>query len=487
MGKGSAPKAPDPQETASAQTGTNIGTAIANSYLGNINQKTPDGTLTYKQTGMQKWTDPLSGKVYNIPTTTAVQQLSIEQQKLKNKNDVTQSNLADTAMQQSKRLGSLLNKPFTLDGLPEAGDASALKTPQYTQFSSGPQLQTSIGDTGQIKNSIDAAGDITKTYGPSDYGTNVKEVQDALYARINPELERGRTALETKLANQGIQIGSAAYEAAMKNQGQQENDARYGAILNANQEQTRLANLEAQKAGFQNAAQAQQFQQNAAQTDVNNSAQQQAYQQALASGQFSNDALQQMFGNQNTTTGANNALQDQTFNAEQAKLTAQNNARSQALNETFAARNQPLNEISGLLSGAQITNPSFVPTQGQSIPTVDYAGLVNQNYQNQLGAYQAKQAQTQGLLGGLFGLGSSAIMASDERVKTDIEPVGNVKGHPIYEYRYTGEFDDGKKHVGVMAQEVERKRPDAVMTGADGVKRVHYGKLFDIGRERLAA
>lgn len=487
MGKGSAPKAPDPQETASAQTGTNIGTAIANSYLGNINQKTPDGSLTYKQTGTQKWTDPLSGKVYNIPTTTAVQQLSLEQQKLKNKNDVTQSNLADTAMQQSKRLGGLLNKPFTLDGLPAAGDASALQTPTYTQFANGPELQTSIGDAGQVKTQIDDAGQITKSYGANDYGANVKEVQDALYARINPALEQGRTALETRLANQGIQIGSAAYEAAMKNQGQQENDARYGAILNANQEQSRIANLEAQRAGFENAAQQQQFGQNAAQTDVNNSAQQQRYQQALASGQFGNDALQQMFGNQNTTTAGNNALEDQTFNADQAKIAAQNAARSQALNETFAARNQPLNEISGLLSGAQITSPSFVPTQGQSIPTVDYAGLVNQNYQNQLGAYQAKQAQTQGLLGGLFGLGSSAIMASDERVKTAIEPVGSVKGHPIYEYRYTGKFDDGKKHVGVMAQEVQRKRPDAVMTGADGVKRVNYGLLFDIGRERLAA
>ena len=49
---------------------------------------------------------------------------------------------------------------------------------------------------------------------------------------------------------------------------------------------------------------------------------------------------------------------------------------------------QPINEISALLSGGQVTNPSFVPTQGQSMPTVDYAGLVGQKYQNDLAAYQ---------------------------------------------------------------------------------------------------
>jgi hypothetical protein len=503
MGKPKAPTPPDPKETASAQTGTNIGTAIANSYLGNINQQTPDGSLTYKQTGTQKWKDPISGKVYDIPTTTAIQTLSQTQQQLKNKNDATSLNLADLAKNQSSRLGDLLNTPFSLGGAPAAGDAANLQTPNYTQFANGPQLQTQVGNTGQVKSSIDGAGAvtrdiadagaITKSYG-TDYGSNVKEVQDALYARINPALEQGRTALETKLANQGIQVGSAAYEAAMKSQGQQENDARYGAILNAGQEQSRLADLEARKAGFENAAQAQQysqnannasfsnagqaqqFGQNAAQTEVNNSAQQQAYQQALASGQFSNDALQQMFGNQNQTTAGNNALQDQSFNADQAKINAQNAQRSQYLNEQYALRNQPINEISGLLNGAQVQSPNFVPTQGQSIPTVDYAGLTQQNYANQMGAYNSQQAQSQSLMGGLFGLGS-AFIRSDERTKEDIKKVGEIEGNNIYRFRYK---EGGPMQLGVMAQEVEKDHPEVVRE-FDGVKHVQYGKLFRLG------
>jgi hypothetical protein len=31
--------------------------------------------------------------------------------------------------------------------------------------------------------------------------------------------------------------------------------------------------------------------------------------------------------------------------------------------------------------------------------------------------------------------------------------------------------------LGVMAQELEKSRPDAVMTGPDGLKRVDYGKV----------
>lgn len=157
--------------------------------------------------------------------------------------------------------------------------------------------------------------------------------------------------------------------------------------------------------------------------------------------------------------------------------------RSQAVQEALTARNQPINEITALLSGSQVSAPQFQNIQNPTAATVDYAGLVNQNYANQMQAYNAKMQQSQGLLGGLFGLGSSAIMASDERVKTNIKQVGNLKGHKLYEWDYMGKFDDGKRHTGVMAQEVEKKRPDAVMTGGDGVKRVNYGALFNIGRE----
>ncbi len=166
------------------------------------------------------------------------------------------------------------------------------------------------------------------------------------------------------------------------------------------------------------------------------------------------------------------------------------NGRQQAVQEALTQRNQPLNEITALLSGTQVGTPQFGASTNQpSLPTVDYAGLVNQNYQNQLSAYNTQVAQRNNILGGLFGVGAAFAgnpALSDKRAKKDIKPVGKLMGHKLYEYSYKGKHDDGRKHVGVMAQEVSKSRPDAVSTRPDGLKQVHYGKLFQIG-ERMAA
>ncbi len=527
MGKPKAPKAPDPKETAAAQTGTNIGTAIANQTLGNVNQVTPDGSLTYSQTGTKQWTDPTNGKVYDLPTYTATQTLSAGQQAIKDQSDKAELNLATLAAGQSSRLNDLLGRPIDLSGAPAAGDPSKIGLPQYTGYGAGPTLQTSLPNAGNVQSSIAGAGDIrrdvanagpiktslgdtgdiTKSY---DYSADTSRYENALMARMNPQLERSRAALETQLANQGLQPGSEAYNRAIDAATRQENDARLGAILNAGQEQSRIAGLARDQASFQNAAQqqnfnqalaaagfsnqaqaqqygqnannmqlanaaqSQQFSQNAAQLEANNAAQSQKFQQGLASAGFSNDAKQQMYQNQNTTTAANNAQKDQTFNAQQAQFAAQNNARSQYLNELYAARNQPINEISGLLSGAQVNQPNFVPTQGVSIPNVDYAGLVQQDYANRVNAYNTKQAGIGSILGGIAGLAS----LSDKRAKKDIKQVGG-----LYEYRYKGEGKDAPKRIGVMAQEVEKIRPDVVIKGGDGLRRVDYGALFAVGRK----
>ncbi|MGO4619039.1 tail fiber domain-containing protein [Ensifer sp. 2YAB10] len=503
MGKPKAPKPPDPRETASAQTATNIGTAIANGTLGNINQVTPDGSLTYSQTGSTKWADPLNGKVYDLPNWTATQTLSPAQQAIKDQTDAAEKNLATLANNQSARLNDLLGRPIDLSGAPAAGDPSKVGLPQYTGYGTGPTLQTSlpnagniqtsIADAGKIQTSLGDSGPITKSY---DADIDTTRYENALMERMNPQLAQSRSALETQLANQGLQPGSEAYNRAIDAATRQENDARIGAILNAGQEQSRLASLARDKAGFENSAQqqnfnqalaaagfgnqaqAQQFGQNAAQLEANNAGQAQNFQQGLAAAGFGNDAMQQMFQNQNTTTGANNALADQRFNAEQAKFTAQNNARSQYLNELYAQRNQPINEISSLLSGAQVSQPNFVPTQGVSIPNVDYAGLVQQDYANKVGAYNAKQAGIGSILGGVAGLAS----LSDERAKKDIKQVGG-----LYEYRYKGEGKNAPKRIGVMAQEVEKVRPDVVIKGDDGLRRVDYGLLFSAAGKRKVA
>lgn len=468
MGKSKAPSSPDPKETSAAQTGTNIGTAVANSYLNNMNQVTPDGTLTYNQTGNKQYYDAYTGKTYDIPTFTAVTQLSPQQQAIKAQEDATNLNLGKLANSQSSRLNNLLGSPMNLSGAPAAGNASSLKAPTYQQYGSGPQLQTSVG-TGQIQNSLGSAGDITRSYDLGD----VTDYENAIMSRLNPQIEQDRSSLEQKLANQGIMPGSAAYKTAMTQLEQNVNDQRTSAVLSGANYQATLANTQNQQASFQNAAQQQAYSQLLASGQFANSAQQQAYEQAMGNANLGNNAKQQMYNNQYQATQGNNALAGQSFADQQTLFNAQNTARNQYLQEQYQVRNQPINEISALLSGAQVTNPNFVNTANSQIATTDVAGIINQDYQNRLGAYQQQQAQSNGILGGLFGLGNSLIMASDRRVKTDIKRVGTLdNGLPVYVYRYKA---GGPPHIGVMAQDVQEVRPDAVHD-IDGVLHVDYLK-----------
>ena len=88
-----------------------------------------------------------------------------------------------------------------------------------------------------------------------------------------------------------------------------------------------------------------------------------------------------------------------------------------------------------------------------------------------------------GMMGSGLGAASSAMggggwigntfFGSDRRLKENINPVGQENGHNVYEFNYTGH---GQKFVGVMADEVEKLVPDAVVE-IGGYKHVDYGMI----------
>ncbi|MGB7704122.1 MAG: tail fiber domain-containing protein, partial [Pseudolabrys sp.] len=64
---------------------------------------------------------------------------------------------------------------------------------------------------------------------------------------------------------------------------------------------------------------------------------------------------------------------------------------------------------------------------------------------------------------------------SDIALKHDISVIGHLdNGLGFYRFSYNG---SDKAYVGVMAQEVQTVRPDAVIRGRDGYLRVFYDKL----------
>lgn len=99
------------------------------------------------------------------------------------------------------------------------------------------------------------------------------------------------------------------------------------------------------------------------------------------------------------------------------------------------------------------------------------------NYQGQMNQYNANQAGNNSFMGGLFGLGSAGILGlslSDRRTKTAIKRIGKwANGLGVYTYRYLWE-KPGTRHIGFMADEVRKVRPNAVVPHASGFDMINY-------------
>lgn len=92
--------------------------------------------------------------------------------------------------------------------------------------------------------------------------------------------------------------------------------------------------------------------------------------------------------------------------------------RSNALQEIMQLKDRPLNLVNALRSGAQVNAPQFgnyaqqsgvtqQTPQMQTVGGADMLGAAEKQYGASMSAFNAKQAQQQSLMQGLFGLGSS--------------------------------------------------------------------------------
>lgn len=134
--------------------------------------------------------------------------------------------------------------------------------------------------------------------------------------------------------------------------------------------------------------------------------------------------------------------------------------RGQSVQEILASRNQPINEITALMSGSQVSQPSFINTPQSQVSGVDYAGMVNDNYQGELAAHNSMLGAFAGMGGAAMGAGAKMWAASDRRLKDNIRRIGTAdNGLPIYAFRYKGRPETV---VGFMADEVEVLHPEAV-------------------------
>lgn len=129
------------------------------------------------------------------------------------------------------------------------------------------------------------------------------------------------------------------------------------------------------------------------------------------------------------------------------------------------------NYMNQLLGSAQLGQNTLANLMGQSNSSAQGVANVLQN--------KAEQ-QASGVGNFLnFGLGVAGLV-SDERLKTDIKKVGKMHksrgGLPVYTYRYVDDPPNVRR-MGVMAQEVAKKRPDALGPIVENFMTVDYRRL----------
>jgi hypothetical protein len=142
-------------------------------------------------------------------------------------------------------------------------------------------------------------------------------------------------------------------------------------------------------------------------------------------------------------------------------------------------RGLPLEELSALIRGPTgSTSAPAAPTPG--VAPVDYTGLVEANFKNEMAGYQAQLGAIGAAAGAGFGgwAGGGFKMPSDRRLKTDIELIGfDPRGWGIYLFRYLWDHAQGERRTGYMADEVAIVRPDVVDRMPSGFLCIDYGAL----------
>ena len=439
MGK-STPAPPDYVGAANAQAAASKENLTTQNFANRPTINTPFGT--------QSWTtenrvDPASGQ---LVTGWTQNNTFGDTQNGRNLQDALSSQIesqykrSDLANQSMGRVEQEYSQPFNYEGLPamqSGGTPGDIRT-AVADYSPGLNTSFNFGDAPAAPT----------------YDTGYRDrVAQSLMERMMPVQEYQNRQLQTQLSNQGFKLGSEGYKRGLDELAQRQAAERYNAFDTAGNEAQRMYGSQM-------------------------GARQQGISEAMAQGNFNNQALGQAQGLDINALNAMNAAQSQAFGLNQAYANQQNTLRQQAIAEQAQRRGMSLNEMNALLSGQQVQMPTM-PTfnaAGRS-ETPQLLNAAQSQYSAALDAANAKNAGISNVFGGLTSLGAGAASGgfsfSDIRLKSNIRRVGtHCVGVGVYEYDIFGH-----RERGVIAQELQRVRPDLVRQHDSGYLTVNYGAL----------
>jgi hypothetical protein len=208
-----APATPDFQAAAAQQGQDNLQAALVQNQMNRVDTTTPFGSQTFNRVA-----DPNAPGGYRYTSNIT---LSPEQQALYQAETSNQIGMQNLAGQLQGRVGEGLAAPFSLG---------------------------SVGDAARLNSD------------PNAFSAERDQLTQAMYDRATrlrqPQMDRDRAALDTKLKNQGLMPGTEAYDVAMKSlldsQAGELQDMLSRSIEAGGTEQSRLQSDLRQNSGFNN-------------------------------------------------------------------------------------------------------------------------------------------------------------------------------------------------------------------------------------------
>lgn len=265
-----------------------------------------------------------------------------------------------------------LNKSQLGVGSLQEGATQQVQNTMGTPFQySGPQIRGSVDNPGAYT-SLNTSGVAPIPQADAEARKHSEDMAyQAATSRLDPQWAQRNQMQDTQLRNQGLAPGSEAYTNAKRDSGYQQNDAYLQAQANAVNQ-----GLTNQQAQF----------------GMGMAANQAGFGQAQAQGQFANQGLAQGF-NQGLASGQ-----------------FQNTAAQNALAQQMALYNQPLNALSAIRSGSQVTTPQFsnVPQQ-QTTAGANYSGAAQQQGAYDQNVYNQGVGQANAFNSGLFSLAGAGM------------------------------------------------------------------------------
>ena len=417
MGLYSQPSAPDPNATAAAQFNYNIGATQASGIVNNPNTSDPYGSTTYSLSGYETVNLP-DGQQIQVPRYNQTTSLTPQGQRILDQ----QRTLGNKSF---NRAAAILGRPSGKGAVPwdRSYDTGNLRTGfrgntgTRTFDTAANRRNVNMienGRTSSFNPLKPLAGDVQTEYAdPAEFEASRARVENAAFRRASGLLNESRDSEVARLAAMGLTPGGAAYGRVADQFERSGNDLALQAVLAGGQEQSRLLG-EARSAGqFANAANAQEFAQRSglisaenarrmSEVNLHNTANQAEFAMRTALTQMENARRTgDMQAYNKALESYNNTQLAQTqINRDQANFN--NNLRTAQVGEREAIKNAEINRLIGILSGAQVQNPTIPGYFTQGVGAPDYSGLVQNNYNQQVGSYNAA-------LGGVADLAGAGI------------------------------------------------------------------------------